>query len=67
MEKLRNRLVTGRARRRQNNQTEGARVVLRFILREERGVMVKRRCSVMVKRWFPSPVRGREARERHAR
>jgi chemotaxis protein CheZ len=42
MEKLRNRLVNGRAGRRRNNKTEGALVVLRFIFGEERGDMVKR-------------------------
>jgi hypothetical protein len=42
MEKLRNRLVNGRGRRRRNNQTDGALVVLRFIFDEQRDVMVKR-------------------------
>jgi hypothetical protein len=42
MEKLRNRLVNGRGGRRQNNETEGALVVLRFIFDEEGDVMVKR-------------------------
>jgi hypothetical protein len=42
MEKLRNRLVNVRPRGRRNNQTETMCVVLRFILREKRRVMVKR-------------------------
>jgi hypothetical protein len=58
MEKLRNRLVNARRRGRQNEQTEDARVVLRFILREERGIMVKRR--------FPRKARGHAAPARRA-
>jgi hypothetical protein len=43
MEKLRNRLVNPQARGARNNQTETMSVVVRFILREKRRRMVKRR------------------------